>query len=69
MIDWCHVNAPSDHLAAYHLRILLNRVIDSCRAVPDAFVPAGLLISEPVITGSLELVMQSVGHESVGISH
>ena len=39
---------------------LLNRVIDACRAVPDAFVPADLLDSEPVITGSLELVMQSV---------
>ena len=39
---------------------LLNRVIDACRAVPDASVPADLLESEPIITGSLELVMQSV---------
>jgi hypothetical protein len=39
---------------------LLNRVIDACRVVSDAFVPADLLISEPDITGSLELVMQSV---------
>ena len=39
---------------------LLNRVIDACRAVPDASVPADLLIDEPIITSSLELVMQSV---------
>ena len=38
----------------------LNRVIDACRAVPDASVPADLLIDEPIITSSLGLVMQSV---------
>ena len=36
------------------------RVVDACRAVPDAFVPDDLLVDEPIITGSLELVMQSV---------
>ena len=39
---------------------LLNRVIDACRAVPDASVPADVLIDEPIITSSLELVMHSV---------
>ena len=35
-------------------------MIDACRAVPDASVPADLLIDEPIITSSLELVIQSV---------
>ena len=35
-------------------------MIDACRAVPDESVPADLLIDEPIITSSLELVMQSV---------
>ena len=39
---------------------LLNRVIDACRAVPDASVPVELLIDEPVNISSLELVMQLV---------
>ena len=39
---------------------LLNRVIDACRLVPEASVPADLLREEPIITSSLELVMKSV---------
>ena len=39
---------------------LLNRVIDACRVVPEASVPADLLREEPIITTSLELVMKSV---------
>ena len=38
----------------------LLRVIDACRAVPEASVHVDLLVDEPIITSSLELVMQSV---------
>ena len=41
-------------------RNLTLRIIDACRAVPDASVPNDLLVGEPIITGSLELMMQSV---------
>ena len=35
---------------------LLTKVLEACRAVPNASVPADLLIGEPAMASSLELV-------------
>ena len=55
---WVTENSQTE-LEGWQKNFLL-RVIDACRAVPAASVPADLLVDEPIITSSLELVMQSV---------
>ena len=41
-------------------QLLLTKVLEACRAVPNASVPDDLLVGEPANTGSLELVTKSL---------
>ena len=55
---WVTENSQTEGWQKNFLPVL--RVVDACRAVPEASVPADLLNDEPITTRSLELVMQSV---------